>query len=79
MAVRAFLVIVFYHPLIYVIQFSSVSARHVDLCSLVCVGVSLVDVSFLQAAVFFIPPATDLWFSFLCSFPHYVLQIHSTV
>ena len=55
-AVTASLVIVFYHPLIYVIQFNCVSARHVDLCSLVCVGVS---------SVVFFPKATWVFSSFL--------------
>lgn len=76
-AVKAFLVIVFYHPLIYVIQFNCVSARQVDLFSLVCLGVSLVWMFcfVLQAPwAFSFNPTADLRFSFFCSFTQYVLS-----
>lgn len=56
----AFLVIVFDHPLIYVIQFNCVSARHVDLCSLVCVEVRLVEMFFKSSLDFPLPFAANL-------------------
>lgn len=66
-AVTASLVIVFYHPLIYVIQFNCVSARHVDLCSLVCVGVSSVEMFFHKPLGFF-HPSCCRFAVFLCLF-----------
>lgn len=81
-AVKAFLVIVFYHPLIYVIQFNFVSARQVDLFSLVCLGVSLVWMFcfVLQApwAFSFNPTADFEVFHFLLFYTisFFIIQIH---
>ena len=73
---RAWLDIVSYRLLIYVIYFNCASAHHVDLCSLVSVLVSLYEIFFQATWGFFIRLAADFLVPFSVLF--HIIFDHST-